>query len=193
MVLGSWGFMGWRPPSEATYIEWMKQAMNRLMNDSRINGAVYWSWQQWLGNPHYLVNADGSLTDVGQAYINPLTDVPNAPSIVDAENARAQLQWTNTTSAWSAEVEFWVQPPGSSEFIYGKTEHVDPGVAVSSFNTFSEKTSVKGRVRYYNAYGQAAWSPFSAPVKINGDAVVTKPNAFHPCVDSKRITTQGCS
>jgi hypothetical protein len=193
MVLGSWGFMGWRPGDESTYIEWMKQAMNRLMNDSRINGAVYWSWQQWLGNPHYLVNSDGSLTEVGLAYINPLTDVPSSPAIVDADNAQAQLLWTNTTRAWSAEVEFWVQVPGTNDFVYSKTERVDPGVASTSLNTFSSNANVKGRVRYYNAYGQAAWSPFSAPARLDGKAIITRSSTFRPCIESKRIATPSCS
>ena len=154
---------------------------------------MYWSWPQWLGNPHYLVNGDGSLTEAGQAYVNPLTDVPASPAIVDAENAQAQLQWRNTTAAWSAEVEFWVQAPGSNDFVYSKTERVDPGVASTSFNTFNSNANVKGRVRYYNAYGQAAWSPFSPPVKLDGKAVITKSNTFRPCIGSKRITTASCT
>jgi hypothetical protein len=166
------------------------------MNDSRINGAVYWALEQWAGEHHYLMNPDGSLTPEGQTYANPLTDVPVDVTAVSSTDGRAMLQWTNTTAAWSAEVEFWVKPSGASSFAYGSTEKVSAlGARQTPSLPFRAGDSVMGRVRYYNAYGQAAWSSFSAPVQIQGEVVVppVKTNTFRPCVDSKRISTQACS
>src|SRR4029079_14507619 len=132
MVLASWGFMGWRE-STPEYQEHMKQAMGRMMNDPRIISAVYWSYQQWLGNPHYLVNADGSLRPEGQTYVNPLTDIPASPKITGSANGIAKLKWNNTTAAWPAEVEFWVQSAGSNSFVYSHTERTAvPGATQSA-------------------------------------------------------------
>ncbi len=164
MVLGSLGFLGWREPASA-YQEHLKQAIGRIMNDTRINEAVYWSYEQWLGNPHYLVNGDGSLTPEGQTYANPLTDIPTGVTTVGSANGRATLQWSNTTSAWAAEAEFWVKAPGSNSFVYNNTELVaGPGATQTPLDVFHIGDSVKGRVRYYNVYGQAAWSSFSNTV-----------------------------
>ena len=199
MVLASWGFMGWRIP-ESEYREYMKRAIGLLMSDSRINGAVYWSYMQWLGNPHYLVHGDESLTGVGQTYVNPLTDIPVDVAAVEAENGQAKLQWTNTTAAWSAEVEFWVQPPGASSFVYSKTERVaSPGAAQTAFLSFTGGYTVKGRVRYYNPYGQADWSSFSNAVVMKASEVstnkkkTTSRNGSLFCFLSKRIQGQSCT
>ncbi len=161
MVLGSWGFLGWKE-SDAAYSEHMKVAMGRLMNDPRINEAAYWAYQFWAGEAHFLTNPDGSLTPEGVTYANPLSDIPTGIKIVGAANGRAGLQWTNTTSAWSAEVEYWVQPAGASAFIYSNTQLVrSAGATQTPQGVFHIGDVVKGRVRYYNPYGQAAWSPFS--------------------------------
>jgi len=164
MVLGGWGFPGWPArESPAAFQEQLKEAMGRLMNDKRINGAAYWSYEKWVESPRPLVNADGTLTPEGQTYANPLTDVPTAVTIVgDAENRSARIQWSNTTAAWSAEAEFWVKASGSDSFAYRKTELVaGPGGSTTATVSFNPGDVVEGRVRYYNAYGQAAWSPFS--------------------------------
>ncbi len=163
MVLGSWGLLEWSEPASA-FQEHLKQAIGRLMNDTRINEAVYWSYEQWGGH-HYLLNGDGSLTPEGQTYANPLTDIPTGVKIVGAANGHAKLRWSNTTSAWAAEAEFWVQAPGSNSFVYHNKELVaGPGANQTPFVVFNVGDSVKGRVRYYNVYGQAAWSSFSSTV-----------------------------
>jgi hypothetical protein len=163
MVLGAWGLLEWYEPASA-FQEHLKQAIGRLMNDRRINEAVYWSYEQWNGH-HYLANGDGSLTPEGQTYANPLTDIPTGVKIVGAANGHAKLRWSNTTSAWAAEAEFWVQAPGSNSFVYHNKELVaGPGANQTPFVVFNVGDSVKGRVRYYNVYGQAAWSSFSSTV-----------------------------
>jgi hypothetical protein len=165
MVLGAWGLLGWREPA-SEYQEHLKQAMGRILNDSRINGAVYWSHEQWAGELHYLMNPDGTLTPEGQTYANPLTDIPT-DVVTMPSTASAWLRWTNTTSAWATEVEFWVKAPGSDSFIYSKTERVGrAGATESALSAFNAGDMVKGRVRYYNAYGQAGWSSFSEPIVI---------------------------
>lgn len=166
MVLGAWGFHGWREPVPA-FQEHMKQAMGRLMNDNRINGAVYWSYETWVESPRPLVNAAGGLTAEGQTYANPLTDVPTGVTIEGSDNGKAMLRWSNTTSAWSAEAEFWVKASGSNSFVLKGTELVTaPGAAQTPLATFNNGDTVKGRVRYYNIYGQAAWSAFSNTVSL---------------------------
>jgi hypothetical protein len=166
MVLGAWGLLGWREPA-SSYQEHLKQAMGRILNDSRINGAVYWSHEQWAGELHYLMNADGTLTPEGQTYSNPLTDIPIDVTTIAANDGSAMLRWTNTTAAWAAEVEFWVKAPGSDSFVYNKTERVGVlGARETPSLAFAGGYSVKGRVRYYNAYGQAGWSSFSEPIAI---------------------------
>lgn len=179
MVLGTWGFIGWSEP-EPVFQEHMKQAIGRIMSDKRINGAVYWSIDEtMIYSTHYLVNGDGSLTPYGRTFVNPLTDIPAGVEIVGSGNGEAQLRWGNTTSAWAAEAEFWVQAPGSNSFVYRKTELVaGPGGAQTALVAFNGGESVKGRVRYYNAYGQAAWSSFSN--------VVSMP-ASDPKADQKRV------
>ncbi len=166
MVLGAWGFLGWRESLPA-YQEHMKQAMGRLLNDPRINGAAYWSYKPWVDSPRYLVNDDGSLTAEGQTHANPMTDTPTAAKIVGSANGHAKLRWSNTTSAWAAEVEFWVQAPGSDSFVYHKTELVaGPGANQTPSVVLNTSGSVKARVRYYNVYGPAAWSSFSNSVLL---------------------------
>ncbi len=161
MVLGAWGFITWEQPTSA-FQDYMKQAIGRLSNDKRINGAVYWHRDRELNAAHYLENNDGSLTPEGQTFVNPLTDVPAGVGIVGSPNGQAKLQWSNTTSAWAAEAEFWVQASGSNSFVYSKTQLVaGPGARQTPFGGFKNGDIVKGRVRYYNAYGHAAWSSFS--------------------------------
>ncbi len=178
MVLGAWGFLRWSEPAPA-YREYLKQAMGRLMKDKRINGATYWSYEPWVASPRYLVNGDGSLTPEGQTYVNPLTDIPTGVKIVGSANGRARLRWSNTTSAWAAEAEFWVQAPGSNSFVYRNTELVaGPGANQTPFVVFNIGDRVRGRVRYYNVYGQAAWSSFSNIVLL----ALTEPEA-----DQRRV------
>lgn len=164
MVLGAWGFNAWDEPVSAVQ-EHMKQAIGLILNDKRINGAVYWSYQPWEHSRHYLANDEGSLTPAGQTFVNPLTDIPTGVTIVGSANGQAELRWGNTTSAWAAEAEFWVQAPGSNSFVYRKTDLVTgPGGTQTPLVVFNSGDSVKGRVRYYNVYGQAAWSSFSNTV-----------------------------
>ncbi|MDQ3242466.1 MAG: hypothetical protein M3Q09_01900, partial [Gemmatimonadota bacterium] len=173
MVLGGWGFHGWREPVPARQ-EYLKQAMGRLINDKRINGASYWSYEPLVESPFPLVNGDGSLTPEGQTYANPLTDIPTGAKIVGSASGQAKLRWSNTTSAWAAEAEFWVQAAGSNSFVYHTTELVaGPGANQTPFVDLNIGDSVKGRVRYYNAYGQAAWSSFSNTVSL----ALTEPEA----------------
>ncbi|MGK2961512.1 MAG: hypothetical protein ACSLFK_05105 [Gemmatimonadaceae bacterium] len=175
MVLGAWGFLGWREPI-ADYQEHMKQGMGRLLSDSRINGAVYWALESWAGEAHYLAHGDGSLTAEGQAYANPMTDVPTGVKIAGSADGSANLRWSNTTSAWGAEAEFWVQAPGSDTFVPLKTERVaELGAEQTPFVAFNIGDRVQGRVRYVNAVGQAAWSPFSNTVLL----ALTEPEADH--------------
>jgi hypothetical protein len=170
MILGSWGFHGWRE-SPAEYQEHLKQALGRLMNDSRINGAAYWSHEPWENSVWFLVDGAGNLTSAGQTFVNPLTDTPTDLKIGGSSNGHAQLRWNNTTAAWAAEVEFWVQAPGASSFVLRSTERVgQPGAAESSFAAFNSGDNVKARVRYYNPYGVAAWSSFSDAIVVgSGD------------------------
>lgn len=170
MILGSWGFHGWRE-SPAEYQEHLKQALGRLMNDSRINGAAYWSHEPWENSVWFLVDGAGNLTSAGQTFVNPLTDTPTDLKIGGSSNGHAQLRWNNTTAAWAAEVEFWVQAPGASSFVLRSTERVgQPGAAESSFAAFNSGDNVKARVRYYNPYGAAAWSSFSDAIVVgSGD------------------------
>ena len=171
MVLGAWGFIRWEQPASA-FQEYFKQAMSRLMHDTRINGAVYWHRDRELNAAHYLVNSDGSLTLEGQTFVNPLTDVPTGVRILGSTNGQAKLRWSNTTSAWPAEVEFFVQARGSNSYVYAKTELVaGPGGTQTPFVGFNSGDKVKARVRYYNVYGQAAWSSFSKPALMTSPAL----------------------
>jgi hypothetical protein len=179
MVLGAWGFNAWDEPV-ALVQEHMKQAIGLILNDKRINGAVYWSYQPWEHSRYYLVNAEGSVTPAGQTFMNPLTDVPAGVEIVGSGNGQTQLRWSNTTSAWAAEAEFWVQAPGSDSFVYRRTELVaGPGGTQTPLAVFNGGDNVKGRVRYYNVYGQAAWSAFSNTVSMpSTDPKVDKKRGF---------------
>ena len=165
MVLGAWAFHRWKEAGP-NYPEYMKVAMGRLMHDPRINQAVYWSYESWAGEAHYLAHEDGSLTTAGQTHANPLTDVPDDLKIVGSADGQAKLRWGNTTQAWRAEVEFWVQAPGSDSFEYNKTEVTNPGGTESSFVDFNVGDRVRARVRYYNRFGSAPWSPFSNTVAL---------------------------
>jgi hypothetical protein len=160
MVLGSWGFIGWVEPA-TTYQQHLKQAMALLMDEQRINAAIYWSYELWGGYPHYLVNSDGSLTPEGQTYVNPLTETPTGPTLIASAGGHAKLKWTNTTTIWRVEGEFWVQPGGIGSFVYYGSELVGPGSTETPVDAFNIGDRVKGRVRYYNAYGQGAWTAFS--------------------------------
>ncbi len=176
MVLGAWGFPGWREPTPALQ-EHLKQAMGRLLNDKRINGAVWWTREPWIESPYYLAEADGTLTPFGQTYLNPLTDVPTDVTIASLGKGQAKLQWNNTTSAWAAETEFWVQAPGSNSFVYHNTALVaGPGGKETPVILFNAGDSLKARVRYYNAYGQAAWSSFSNTVYMAPTRSVKSPS-----------------
>ena len=161
MVLGGWGFHGWREPVPV-FQEHMKQAMGLIASDSRIAGAVYWSYEPWIESPRPLVDDGGGLTLEGQTYANPMTDVPNSLKLVGSANGLAKVRWSNTTAAWGAEVEFWSQAPGSSSFAYYKTERVGAqGASQTPAVALAPGSTVKARVRYYNAFGAGAWSAFS--------------------------------
>lgn len=197
MSLGSWGFLGWKVP-EPEYLEYLKKAMGRLINDPRINEATYWSYEQLTGNWHYLKNPDGSLTGVGKTYLNPLSDIPYSVKTVASASGQAKLEWYNPTAAWSAEVEFWVQSRGSSSFVYSRTVQVaGAGAEQTPVSVFNIGDGVKGRVRYYNAYGKAEWSAFSDPVVIELDEAEvakktgTRKGALY-CFLSKRIQSEPC-
>jgi hypothetical protein len=168
MFLGGWGLHGWpAKESSAAFQEHLKQAMGRLMNDKRITGAAYWSYEPWIDAPRPLVDDNGNITTEGLTYANPLTDIPVDVKIVSSANATAKVQWTNTTTAWSAEAEFWVQAAGSSSFVYRSTELITtPGATQSQSVAFAAGESVKVRVRYYNVFGQAPWSSFSNTVVL---------------------------
>jgi hypothetical protein len=151
--------------------------MGRMLADSRINGAVYWSYEQWAGEINYLQNPDGSLTAAGQTYANPLTDVPVNLRIAGSPEGLAKLRWSNTTSAWGAEVEYWVLPAGSNTFVYHSTQHVPAlGAVETPVAAINNATMVKARVRYYNKYGTAPWSSFSSAVSVaeTGDGGLQK-------------------
>lgn len=166
MVLGAWGFIEWRHPTP-DFQEHMKQVMGRLINDNRINGAVYWSLERWVDSPRPLVNEEGNLTEVGQTHVNPLTDVPTGLKLAGSASGQAKLRWNNTTYAWPAEVEFWVQAPGSNDFVYQRTERLSGAAGTQTpFVAFRKGDKVRARVRYYNVYGQASWSPFSNTVTL---------------------------
>jgi hypothetical protein len=174
MVLGAWGFMRWRE-SEPAYQEHMKQAIGRLMSDKRINGAVYWTKEPWINSVYPLVDAAGNITPEGQTFVNPLTDVPTGLKMVGSASANANLRWSNSTLAWPVEAEFWVQAAGTSSFVYKKTELVaGPGGTQTPADAFNVGDVVKGRVRYYNAYGQAAWSDFSNAVLMDANQRVSR-------------------
>jgi hypothetical protein len=188
MVLGAWAFHGWQI-SPAAYNELLKQAMNRLINDPRINEAVYWSYESWAGEAHYLANEDGSLTPQGQTYANPLTDVPSGVTTVELAEGRAKLQWINTTGAWASEAEFWVRSPGSSEFVYRSTDRsASPGGTETALASFGQGDQVRGRVRYYNAYGQAEWSAFSNTISLTSGKKRQSTKSPSFCFLSKRIS-----
>lgn len=188
MVLGGWGFHGWREPVPV-FQEYMKRSMSRLMHDPRITGAVYWAYEYWVETPRPLINEAGALTSEGQTYANPLTDVPAGVTIVESPAGQAQLRWSNTTSAWPTEVEFWVQTPGLSSFNHSRTERVTSHGATQSPQIVLYKgDNVRARVRYYNVFGEAEWSPFSNTVAIEGG----KKRSPLPCFDSKRIQSQPC-
>lgn len=167
MVLGGWGLHAWpAKESSAAFQEHLKQAMGRLMNDKRILGASYWSYEPWIESPRPLANADGSLTAEGRTYANPLTDIPVGVKVVTSANT-AKLQWSNTTAAWGAEAEFWVAASGSQTFVYRTTELVaSPGAIQSPAVAFSVGENVKARVRYYNVFGQAPWSAWSNTILV---------------------------
>ena len=60
-----------------------------------------------------------------------------------------------------------MQTPGSSSFVYHKTELVHSlGSVQTPFVGFRIGDTVRGRVRYYNAFGQAEWSSFSNTAMI---------------------------
>ncbi len=175
MVLGAWAFHRWKDAGPH-YPEYMKQAMGRLMNDTRINQAVYWSYESWAGEAHHLANDDGSLTLAGRTHANPLTDVPAGLKIVGSADGQASLRWKNTTAAWGAEAEFWVQAPGSNSFAYRKTELVSsPATTQTPFAEFNVGDLVKARVRYYNRYGQGTWSGYSNIVQLSSTGSGKRP------------------
>lgn len=65
MYLGSWGFLGWRAGIENA----ITQMKPRLLNDPRITGACWWSFDAWVDSTHPLL-VNGLLTPIGQSYLN---------------------------------------------------------------------------------------------------------------------------
>jgi hypothetical protein len=197
MVLGAWGFHGWRSEPIDAYQEQMKQAMGRLMNDPRINGAVWWSYESWAGEAHYLANDDGSLTQEGQTYANPMTDLPNSAAISTAADGQAKLVWYNPTRAWGAEVEVLVQPAGSTSFGSPTLVRIPSlGASETPYAVFNKGDVVKGRVRYYSSYGSSGWSNYTDAVTIvsgKDPTPASPPTIPLFCFFAKRIDTQTCN
>ena len=60
-----------------------------------------------------------------------------------------------------------MQASGSDSFVYRNTQLVGgAGGTQTPFVFFNKGDNVRGRVRYYNAYGQGEWSSFSNTVAI---------------------------
>lgn len=164
MVLGSWGWIGDSTSSDAAYSDLMKRAMAFLAYDSRINQAAYWAWEKTGSYHRYMANADGTLTPVGQTYVNPVTEVPASPTLIGSSGCHGKLRWTSTSSLWRAEAEFWVQYGGAGSFVYNNTDLVSPGVTETPVHAYNCGDRVEGRVRYYISSDKAAaWTSFSSP------------------------------
>jgi hypothetical protein len=162
MVLGSWGFIGWdiNSTNMPLYLSEMKQTMAYLVNDTRINQAAWWSYEN-TGYPHYLKNSDGTLTQEGQQYASVLpADIASSVTLVGSAGAHAKIQWTNTYT-WAIEAEFWRQPGGVGSYVYNNTNYVAVGGTQTPVNAYSFGDRIKGRVRYYNRLGAGTWSAFS--------------------------------
>jgi hypothetical protein len=85
MVLGSWGFLGWDEPSPVLQ-EQVKWAKGRLRNDSRINGAVWWSLEPWVETAHPL-KVNGTLTSLGQTYADSTPTIAQLKASLDSLRA----------------------------------------------------------------------------------------------------------
>jgi hypothetical protein len=183
MVLGGFGFHGWREPVPV-FREQLKQAMGRLAADTRINGAVYWSYEPWVESPRPLVNEIGGLTAEGETYANPLTDVPVNLKLVGSADGHAKLRWSNTTSAWGAEVEFYFQNPASGAYEFDRARIVPAlGATETPFVALRVGDVVKARVRYQTRHGQGSWSSFSNAVVVgltDSGPIDRKPNRNKP-------------
>jgi len=169
MVLGSWGFIGWDTNYTNTplYLSEIKQAMALLLNDTRINQAAWWSYEN-TGYAHYLKNPDGTLRQEGQQYTIVLpTDIPSSVTLVGSAGGHAKLQWTNPFAGWQTEAEFWVQPGGVGSYVYSNTDLVAPGATQTPVDAFTLGDRVKGRARYYNRLGAGPWSAFSNVVLMH--------------------------
>lgn len=82
MVLGSFGFLWWNEPT-ATFQNHMTQAMRLIYDDSRINQAVWWSYEN-TGQPHFLMNTNGGYTPEGLTFADAQDGSTLAADIVGA-------------------------------------------------------------------------------------------------------------
>lgn len=89
------------------------------------------------------------------------TEIPSNVHMAGAAGGQEKVQWTNTSSLWGIEVEFWVDN-GSGTFVYNNTALVAANLNESPYSTFTIGYLVKGRARYYNASGNGEWSGFTS-------------------------------
>lgn len=129
MVLGSWGFLWWTV-DQPTFLSDMRQAMDLLENDSRINQAAWWSYEN-TGTSHYLQNSDGTLTAEGNQYTQD-------PGVLSASISGPTRLAPGVACQWTASVSGGAAPLAYSWTVNGSV--IDTSNPFSYTNTGSSFT-----------------------------------------------------
>jgi hypothetical protein len=176
MVLGSWGFIGWRVDAEyplSEYLGNMRQSMDSLRNDPRISQAVWWAYEQTCclddGTPyrHHLWNSDGHFTPEGLTYGN----IRPTGLFIQVGPAQMRGVWNNMTTNTMAtngaaiEVQFFKWMTFYWEPTSGPMWQ-PPGAIMTQWYGFPSGARVRFWARYMTAHGPGPWSVYSSAVTI---------------------------
>lgn len=95
------------------------------------------------------------------------TEIPSAPQTQGTSGFQARGKWTNTSTAYGVEVEFWDQYGGVGAFFLDRSTIVAAGSTFTPYETFTLSDKVRIRARYFNAVGNGPWSVDSAAILIH--------------------------
>jgi hypothetical protein len=95
------------------------------------------------------------------------TEIPSSPQAQGATGAKARAKWTNTSTAYQIQVEWYDQYGGSGAFIFDRATSESAGTSLTAYQTFTVGDIVRFRAQYFNAVGAGPWSSDSANFLIH--------------------------
>lgn len=96
------------------------------------------------------------------------SEIPASVQTQGTAGYQARSAWTNTSSEWAMDIEFWVNPSGPpATYAFDQSDTAAAGATNTGYHGFDLGDLVKSRVRYTNAAGAGPWSGFSSAILMH--------------------------